>query len=244
LSSGLNQEYIKQLLGAGPEAAGETAAALAGASAEQLATINSLYTAIDTKSVAFGDQMATTFFDNGVKMAKGIVDATNQEIAAINATMANLTAQITAQLEPLKSLGTNIGKDLAQGLFDQLTAEKARLVALAQSIAQAVAAAMASALASVGTTVNTYVAPKTTVIPKNPVVPVPLATKPPVVTTPYNPLATLGMSSGTSGGFSPVVAAAMNKPAPVVNVVINKNIEDAAIEGIMNRAILTAMRAN
>jgi peptidoglycan hydrolase CwlO-like protein len=110
--------------------------------------------------------MATTFFDNGVKMAQALVDATTQEIVAINATMADLTAQITKQLEPLKSLGTQVGKDLAQGLFDQLTAEKARLVALAQSIAAAVAAAMASALASVGTTVNTYVAPKTTVVPQ------------------------------------------------------------------------------
>jgi hypothetical protein len=242
LSSGLNQEYIKQLLGAGPEAAGQTAAALAGASADQLATINSLYTAIDTKSTSFGDQMAATFFDNGVKMAKGIVDATTQEIAAINATMADLTAQITAQLEPLKSLGTNIGKDLAQGLFDKLTAEKARLVALAQSIAEAVSAAMASALSSVGAGgVTTYKAP--VVPPKNPVVP------PKVTPTPI-PVPTIKSPNNTSYGLTDAAnskrLADAQKAAvvPQVNVVINKNIEDAAIEGIMNRAILTAMRAN
>jgi hypothetical protein len=265
LAKGLDKKYIEQLLGAGPEAAGETAKALASASADQLAQINSLYTAIDSKSVAFGDQMATTFFDNGVKMAQSIVTATNQEIAAINATMANLTAQITAQLEPLKSLGTQVGKDLAQGLFDQLTAEKARLVALAQSIAAAVAAAMASALASVGAAVNT---PKIIPIPLAPtkpptVIPIPtVKTVPKVTPVPYTPSASQG--AGASGGFSPVVAAAMNKPysagtsgvntntlagimaasgQPLVAVTINKNVEDAAIEGIMSRSILNALRA-
>jgi hypothetical protein len=263
LASGLNQEYIKQLLGAGPEAAGQTAAALAGASADQLATINSLYTAIDTKSTAFGDQMATTFFDNGVKMAQGIVDATTQEIVAINATMADLTAQITKQLEPLKSLGTQVGKDLAQGLFDQLTAEKARLVALAQSIAAAVAAAMASALASVGTTVNTYVAPKTTTTTKPPtVIPIPtVKTAPKVTPVPYgSPSALASKESGAIGAASIAAQMAAAKATgtvntttlagimaasgtPLVAVTINKNVEDAAIEGIMNRSILNALRA-
>jgi hypothetical protein len=273
LSKGLNQQYIKQLLGAGPEAAGETAKALVGASEEQLATINSLYTAIDTKSVAFGDQMAATFFDNGVKMAKGIVDATNQELAAINTTMADLTAQITKQLEPLKSLGTQVGKDLAQGLFDQLTAEKARLVALAQSIAAAVAAAMASALASVNVKVDTYVPPATTTKPPT------TTTKPPTVTTlpfkpsttttpkvtpvPYSPSALASQESGAIGAASIAAQMAAAKAAkatgtvntttlagimaasgtPLVAVTINKNVEDAAIEGIMNRSILNALRA-
>jgi hypothetical protein len=263
LAKGVNQEYIKQLLGAGPEAAGETAKALVGASADQLATINSLYAAIDTKSVAFGDQMATTFFDNGVKMAQGIVDATNQEIVAINATMADLTAQITKQLEPLKSLGTQVGKDLAQGLFDQLTAEKARLVALAQSIAAAVAAAMASALASVGTTVNTYVAPKTTTTTKSPtVIPIPtVKTAPQITPVPYgSPSALASKESGAIGAASIAAQMAAAKATgtvntttlagimaasgtPLVAVTINKNVEDAAIEGIMNRSILNALRA-
>jgi len=65
-----------------------------------------------------------------------------------------VTDSVTKALDSLRTLGTSLAKDLAQGLFDQLTAEKARLVALAQSIAAAIAAAMASAAAAIGVTVD------------------------------------------------------------------------------------------
>jgi hypothetical protein len=115
--------------------------------------------------------------------------------------------------------------------------------------------------------VDTFVPPKTTIVPPNgTIIPIPLApivpTTPKVTPVPYSPTASQG--AGASGGFSAVVAAAMNKPysagtsgvntttlagimaasgQPLVAVTINKNVEDAAIEGIMNRSILNAWRA-
>jgi hypothetical protein len=274
LSKGLDRKYIEQLLGAGPEAAGETAKALNTASADQLATINSLYSSIDSASTTFGDAMATTFYDNAVKMAQGIVTGAESQLAAINTSMKGITNDIENALAPLRSLGTNIGTDLAQGLYDKLLSEKARLVALAESIAQAIAAAMASALAGIGVGgVSSKIGSgnsgtfgltaeqlarieaqrKETEALKKRTEELNAArkkaaddraarvAKPPVGKTVYNPLSgtfVTGTSTATNLNDAANAARIAN-----VNVTINKNIEDAAIEGIMNRSILNALRA-
>ena len=150
LSRGLSKEYIQQLISAGPEAAGATAALLATAGQDQISTINDMYTQINSIAASFGDQMSATFFDDSVKMAKGLVDGLTSQIATMDAKAAEITAGITTAMTPLASLGTNLGNDLAQGLLDALNAKKAALVALATSIAAAIAAAMADALAAIG----------------------------------------------------------------------------------------------
>jgi len=57
---------------------------------------------------------------------------------------------VSNALDLLKGKGTQVAKDLAQELYDQLLEDKKRLVALAQSIAAAIAAALAGAAASIG----------------------------------------------------------------------------------------------
>ncbi len=118
LASGLNKEYIQQLLSAGPEAAGATAALLAQTGADQINEINNLYSAINTESEAFGTQMADTFYGNSVAMAKAMVAGAEAEYNNIVAEMTKIKDGIAAALAPLSSLGTNLGTDLAQGLVD------------------------------------------------------------------------------------------------------------------------------
>jgi len=150
LAKGLSKEYIQQLISAGPEAAGATAELLAKAGDAQIAEINSLYSGINAISDAFGTDMSKKFFDQAVTAAQALVDGTQSKLDAIKLEMETVNTAIETALKPLASLGTSIGKDLAQGLLDSLTAKKAELVTLATSIADAIAAAMASALASVG----------------------------------------------------------------------------------------------
>lgn len=150
LASGLDPAYIRQLVEAGPEAAGETVAVLAQASAAQIAELNKLYTTINTEAEKFGQDMSKVFYQNSIDMTTALRDGAKAEVDSINATMTSIKDGIEAALAPLRDLGAQIGEDLAQGLYNKLLAEKERLVALAQSIAAAIAAAMASALAGIG----------------------------------------------------------------------------------------------
>jgi hypothetical protein len=149
LASGLNKDYIRQLLEAGPEAASGTAALLATAGATQISEINSLYDQIGTASTAFGDSMSSTFYDNAVALSQGFVNGLAQEVETIQLAMDSIKNSITATLEPLMQDGTNLGTDLALGLLNGLESQRAALVATAQSIADQMVAVMASAFAQI-----------------------------------------------------------------------------------------------
>ena len=195
LTRGLSKEYIAQLLAAGPEAAASTAALLASAGDDQIAQINSLYTQVDALTSTFGDQMATSYYDQAVKAQEALIKGTQDKLDAVKKQMDSITASVTASLQPLASLGTNLGNDLAQGLVDSLTKRKAELVALAESIAAAISAAMAAALSSIG------VSGAATYIPSGGGTPPPVVDQlPAVVDQPYNPL-----TGNTPDAASPIV---------------------------------------
>jgi hypothetical protein len=241
LGKGLNKDYVKQLLEAGPEAAGSTAALLATAGSDQVSSINDLYGQINSASESFGTQMSATFYGNAVSMAQAMVDGAKAEQASIVAQMTTIKDAIEAALKPLSDVGRNIGDDLIQQMIDALERKKAAAVAQAQAIAAAMSAAMAAAMANVGVSnVATIAAPQPTALDNAPKIVAPVTS--PIV--PYKP-----ESGGNWQGPIPVGATrtstgyTMDKPVPTVNVTINKNVEDAAVEGIMSRAILNAMRA-
>lgn len=150
LAKGLDQEYIKQLLEAGPQAAGETAQVLASASATQIAELNSLYTQINAQSTKFGKDMAGVFYNNAVAMNKAFVTGAKSEVESITTEMTNIKNSIEISLKPLATMGTSLGEDLAQGLYDAISAKKDSLVSLAQKIASEISAALASSLAEIG----------------------------------------------------------------------------------------------
>lgn len=225
LDKGVNKTYVEQLLAAGPETAGATAALLAKANDAQLNEINTLYSDITTASETFGKDMGITFYDSAVKMAQGLVDGTQAKVDAVNAQMKLVAAGIETALTPLANTGKTTGEALMQGLSDAITAKRTALLNQAKEVADALA------LALKGTVTPTSTTP---VVPKAPV----------VTPAPIPAGAASSLVSGL-GSFRLAEAASMKEtvPAPTVNVTINKNVEDAAIEGIMNRAILNAMRA-
>ena len=122
IASGLNEEYIRQLLGAGPEAAGETAAALASASTEQLSTINKLYSDINSTATKFSSDMGDKFYNSAIQMAEQFAEGARLGLEDIDTAMNNITTNISNVLGILGDTGlTN-----AQALVDALVAELTR----------------------------------------------------------------------------------------------------------------------
>jgi hypothetical protein len=160
LSRGVNKDYIKQLIQAGPEAAGAVAAALANASDTQLSEINAIYAEIGSVSDSFANDMGSEFFDAAVKSAQALKDGFAKEMEAIDAEMKLIVDAIAEALSPLSDLGTNLGADLAQGFLDELNKRKTELVTLAESIATAISEAMAKALGQIGVA-DAMISPKT-----------------------------------------------------------------------------------
>jgi len=150
LSAGLNQDYVRQLLEAGPETASLTAQTLTEASAEQIASINSLYSQINSASTTFGTEMATVFYGNAVSMAQAFVTGAQAEVDSINAQMTFIKDSIATILAPLRDEGYSLGTDLALNMVNALENQRASLVATAQSIAEQIVAVIAAAFAQIG----------------------------------------------------------------------------------------------
>ena len=149
LASGLNREYIKQLLEAGPEAAGLTAAALATAGADQISEINNLYAEIDSMSNAFGQDMSKTFYQNAVDMATAFRDGAAAEVNSITAQMDAIRVSIEAALAPLRDMASNLGKDMMAALVKSIQDEKAKVLAEIQALVNEIARLMAQAAAAI-----------------------------------------------------------------------------------------------
>jgi hypothetical protein len=154
LASGLNREYIKQLLEAGPEAAGLTAAALATAGADQISEINNLYAEIDSMSNAFGQDMSKTFYQNAVDMATAFRDGAAAEVNSITAQMDAIRVSIEAALAPLRDMASNLGKDMMAELLKSIQDEKAKVLAEIQALVNEIARLMAQAAAAINVSVT------------------------------------------------------------------------------------------
>jgi hypothetical protein len=120
MTRGVNKDYIRQLIEAGPEAAGATAALLASATDSQLSEINSVYSEIGSITDSFGMDMGESFFGAAVKSAQALKDGFQSQMDSINSEMALIVTAITDALSPLSDLGTNLGEDIAQGFLDTL----------------------------------------------------------------------------------------------------------------------------
>ena len=154
LASGLNREYIKQLLEAGPEAAGLTAAALATAGADQISEINNLYAEIDSMSNSFGRDMAVVFYQNAVDMATAFRDGAAAEVQSITDQMTAIRVSIETALAPLRDMASNLGNDTMQNLVNSIRARKAEVLAEIQALVNEIARLMAQAAAAVNVSVT------------------------------------------------------------------------------------------
>lgn len=226
LAQGLNKNYIRQLLEAGPEAAGETAQLLATVGAGQISEINSIYSQIDNVSDIFSRDMADLFYNGAVSSAKAIVDGYQSEYDSIMAKMDAIKLGITEKLTPLTLLGTSIGNDLMQGVIDSLTAKKLELVTLAQSIAKEISDALAAAGAGIGVGLDVL---------KNPP---PIVEDPKTDTSDFNPGGKYNHYSGSASTGGGGGLNAGNYPM-VVN--IYKSMSDEQAADILANALRTAM---
>lgn len=124
LSRGLNREYLRQLIEAGPESAGLTLQALVGASGQQISEINSIYDEIFSISDEFGKSMAGQYYDAGRSMAEGLVKGAQNAVDGLSAEMAKLSELIMKKLKPLSDDLYDLGTDAFADLVKQ---DEARL---------------------------------------------------------------------------------------------------------------------
>ena len=154
LARGLNEQYVKQLLGAGPEAAGLTAAALAIAGADQITEVNNLYSEIDSMSQAFGKDMAVVFYQNAVDMATAFRDGAQAEVDSITAQMVAIREAIEQALTPLRDMAAKLGEDTMQALVDSIKKRKNEVLAEIQDLVNKIAELMAAAARGIGVNVT------------------------------------------------------------------------------------------
>ena len=121
LSSGLNKEYVRQLLEAGPEAAGLAVAALTTASAAQIKEINSLYEDIGILSDEFGSDISDKMYGEAIAMATAFRDGAAVGVELINAAMSDIVTNINGILAVLGNTGLTNAKALVDALVAEFT---------------------------------------------------------------------------------------------------------------------------
>lgn len=152
LASGLNKNYVRQLLEAGPEAAGEAVKALASASAEQIAEINSLYGSIDTVADTFATDMSTKMLAEGIAMATAFRDGAALGVELITATMEDIVGKINGVLGVLGNTGLTSASALINALIAEFDRQAKETVGPAtQKVVEKIKETLGT-LAAVGTT--------------------------------------------------------------------------------------------
>lgn len=147
---GLSNTAYQQLLEAGPEAAGQTAAALLAGGKSAVSQVNSLQSQIDQVGKQLGKTASSTLFDAGVESANGLVKGLKSKESALNKQATTLARQLVAAMKKelqIKSpskvtgrVGVQTGVGLVNGLDSQLSAVTASGVQLARAAVQPVPA--------------------------------------------------------------------------------------------------------
>lgn len=119
LSRGLNREYLRQLIEAGPESAGLTLQALVGATGDQISEINSIYDQIFGISEQFGDSIAGQFYGAGKNMAEGLVSGAKSAVDSLSKEMKEISDSILEKLSPLMDDLYVLGTDSFAALVKQ-----------------------------------------------------------------------------------------------------------------------------
>jgi enamine deaminase RidA (YjgF/YER057c/UK114 family) len=125
-SAGLNQQSLKDLIAAGPEAGLAAAKSLMQGGTKGIAEVNNLTAQLGAAGQSMGDQTAATFYQAGIQAAAGLVAGLQSQEAALNAQMDRLATQMANTLKKqlkIKSpsqvfagIGKFIGAGLAQGI--------------------------------------------------------------------------------------------------------------------------------
>jgi hypothetical protein len=143
---GVSGSVIQQILEAGPEQGGSFAAVLAGASAEQVAYINSLTAKNEETAAQFGDTQAGIMYDAGVTAAKKLRDGLESEYDGVVKQIDETVAGIQTAIAPLLDVGYAAGRDMLAATLAGLKAEKELVLAAIKVIGEEIARAWQAAL--------------------------------------------------------------------------------------------------
>lgn len=121
-SQGLNKTSLKQLLEAGVEGGLATAEALAAGGAVAISEVNTLTNQIAQQGASLGNSAASTFYDAGIKAARGLVRGLERDSKAIERAADRIAKNLSKAVRKrlgIKSPSTvfrDIGKQTAEGL--------------------------------------------------------------------------------------------------------------------------------
>lgn len=147
---GLSEDVIQQMLDAGVETGGSFAAALAGATDEQLAQINTLTAQSQTIAQEFGSDQAEIMYGAAITAQQKLVEGYEAQYEEVTAAIQEQVLMIQREMEPLAEVGMAAGDDLIQGTLDALEAREAELMAKIRKIGEQIQAAWNQAISGVG----------------------------------------------------------------------------------------------
>lgn len=127
IKDGINEETLRQLVAAGPEAGLATATAIAEGGVAAIDEINSLMASIATEGAALGEVTSQTFYAQGVAQAQALADGIAAEaeasrIATAN-TLAGIAAEIAAAQTTLTTAMANLGAAAGDGIINGITSK-------------------------------------------------------------------------------------------------------------------------
>jgi TP901 family phage tail tape measure protein len=131
-NSGLNETTLRQLIDAGPEAAGATVGLLRGAGADVLNELNSLQAQINDQAAGLGGDTSQWFYQAGVDAAQGVVDGLNAQTGPLEDAAKKLAETLTSTVKKalgiaspskvFRKLMQNVGDGGVLGILDGKTA--------------------------------------------------------------------------------------------------------------------------
>ena len=133
---GLDAGLVKQLIEAGPQAAGEVAAQLAGASNGTIREINGYQAELNSIARSFADEQASIYYDAGVNAAKGQVDGLTSKLDRIKAKARKIVEDLRATLQNAIDPATTAGEQTAAGYAAGLESQRDKVVNTAKDIAR------------------------------------------------------------------------------------------------------------
>lgn len=146
---GVGASTIEQILSMGPEAGGSLAAALAGATDEQLEYVNSLTAQSETMAANFGKTQADIMYSAGITAQQELVNGLRAEydevIGEINTITDSIEAELSTLAESSYDIGMTVGEELMQGLLDREAYVLGQIEKIGDRIAKAWAKALGSA---------------------------------------------------------------------------------------------------
>lgn len=123
--AGLDKAVIKQLLQAGPDAAGSIAAQIAAGGSSLIADLNDAQKELSKLANDFGIEQGGVFYQSGIDQAQSIVDGLTSRQSAVTAAARKVTDAILKAVKPfakkMRDAGADAGAGLAGGLSGALS---------------------------------------------------------------------------------------------------------------------------